>query len=159
MPLKEPPAAVAPTMAVERFKRWLKAARRAGEPCPQATALATASPSGRVVVRFMLLKGADQRGFVFYTDRRSQKGRDITQNASAALAFYWDKTGRQVRVEGVVKRVPKAEVDAYWSSRPVESTISASISRQSAPPYQPSRTASCGARAAPAPSGLQTAAP
>jgi len=133
MSVKVPLAAVSPTMPVERFKRWLGAARRAGEPCPQATALATASPNGRVVVRFMLLKGVDQRGFVFYTDRRSQKGRDITQNASAALAFYWDKIGRQVRVEGVVKRVPKAEVDAYWSSRPVESTISASISRQSAP--------------------------
>ena len=88
-----------------RFKRWFDAARRAGEPCPEAMALATADPGGGGAVRFVLLKEIDARGFVFYTDLRSRKGRDLLSNPRAALGFYWHKTGRQVRVEGKVERV------------------------------------------------------
>lgn len=116
-----------------RFKRWFKAAHRAGEPYPEAMALATSGPAGGVAVRFVLLKGIDARGFVFYTDLHSQKGRDFAGNSHAALGFYWHKTGRQVRIEGTVERVAEAEADAYWLTRPVESTISACVSRQSAP--------------------------
>ncbi len=123
----------APAAPVNRFKMWFKAARQAGEPCPEAMALATADPAGGGAVRFVLLKGVDARGFVFYTDLRSQKGQDLVRNSRAALGFYWHKTGRQVRVEGIVERVDEAEADAYWSTRPIKSTISASVSQQSAP--------------------------
>lgn len=125
--------AAAPVDPVDRFKRWFKAAHRAGEPCPEATALATAGPAGEVAVRFVLLKGIDTRGFVFYTDLRSRKGRDLVDNSCAALGFYWHQTGRQVRVEGTVEPLAEADADAYWATRPVQSTISASVSRQSAP--------------------------
>lgn len=124
-------AADGPAAPVNRFKRWLEAARRAGEPLPEATALATADPAGGVAVRFVLLKGIDARGFVFYTDLRSRKGRHLIRNPRAALGFYWHKTGRQVRMEGTVERVTDAEADAYWSTRPVKSAISASVSWQS----------------------------
>ena len=116
-----------------RFKRWFDAARRAGEPCPEAMALATADPGGGGAVRFVLLKEIDARGFVFYTDLRSRKGRDLLSNPRAALGFYWHKTGRQVRVEGKVERVDDVTADTYWSTRPIKSTISASVSRQSSP--------------------------
>jgi pyridoxamine 5'-phosphate oxidase len=100
---------------------------------PEATALATAARGGRVSVRFVLLKSADDGGFVFYTNALSRKGRDLAANPRAALVFWWDRIGKQVRVEGRVRRVSAAEADQYWRSRPRLSRLAGAISRQSAP--------------------------
>jgi pyridoxamine 5'-phosphate oxidase len=84
-------------------------------------------------VRFVLLKGIDARGIVFFTDTRSRKGRELRRNAHASLAFYWQPLGRQVRIEGRVEQVATADADRYWSSRPRPSQLAASASHQSAP--------------------------
>ncbi len=102
-------------------------------PLPEAVALATADRRGRPAVRYVLLKHVDERGFVFFTDGRSRKGRELAANPEAALACYWDALGRQVRVEGRVVIVAAAEADAYWATRPRESRLAASASQQSAP--------------------------
>jgi pyridoxamine 5'-phosphate oxidase len=83
-------------------------------------------------VRFVLLKHADARGLVFFTDGRSRKGRELGANPRAALALYWHTTGRQVRIEGAVEAVSAAEADAYWATRPRPSRLAASASHQSA---------------------------
>ncbi len=116
---------------IARFNKWFDQARRAKVPLPEAMAVATAGRDGRVSVRFILLKQADALGFVFYTNRRSPKGRDLSENPRAALAFYWDATGKQVRVEGAIEEVSAAEADAYWASRPRQSQLSGSVSKQS----------------------------
>jgi pyridoxamine 5'-phosphate oxidase len=118
---------------IRKFQRWLAEARQAGVPLPEAMALATADQRGRPSVRYVLLKGADARGFVFYTNRLSAKARDLRANRRAALAFYWDAPGRQVRCEGRVTEVAAAEADAYWASRPRGSQVASAASRQSAP--------------------------
>jgi pyridoxamine 5'-phosphate oxidase len=117
---------------IARLRRWLAAAGRAGAPAADAMALATTAADGRPAVRFVLLKGVDAGGLVFFTDARSPKGRDVGRRRRAALAFYWDATGRQVRVEGRVAPVSAAEADAYWATRPRASRLAASASRQSA---------------------------
>jgi pyridoxamine 5'-phosphate oxidase len=94
-------------------------------------ALATATPDGRPSVRMVLLKGADERGFTFYTGYTSRKGRELEANPRAALLFH--RPGIQVRVEGRVERVPAGESDAYWASRPAGSRRSAAASNQSQP--------------------------
>ena len=94
-------------------------------------ALATAA-RGRTSVRVVLLKGIDECGFVFFTDARSRKGRELRGNPHASLAIYWQTKGRQVRVEGRVEEVAPAEADAYWPSRPRQSQLAASASHQSA---------------------------
>ncbi len=96
-------------------------------------ALATATRDGRPSVRFILLKGVDPRGFVFFTDARSRKGGEVRANRRAAAVFYWHDTGKQVRVEGTIEEVSPAEADAYWETRPRESRLAASVSTQSAP--------------------------
>ena len=129
---------VAPTVdPLPRFRRWYAAAARAGIELPDAMALATADAAGRPSVRFVLLKAADERGFVFFTDARSRKGRDLAANPEAAFACYWDATGKQVRVEGTVRPVSSAEADAYWATRPRGSRLAASSSTQSAPMPSP----------------------
>ncbi len=115
------------------FHRWYAQARRARAPRYDAMALATADRRGGPSVRFVLLKQADARGFVFYTNARSRKGRELRRNPKASLAFYWDKTGRQVRVEGRVVKVSSEEADAYWAIRPRMSQLGAIVSQQSAP--------------------------
>jgi pyridoxamine 5'-phosphate oxidase len=94
-------------------------------------ALATASPDGRPSVRMVLLKGADEDGFRFFTNYESRKGRELEANPHAALLFH--REGVQVRVEGAVERLPSHESDAYWQSRPAPSRRSAAASRQSQP--------------------------
>lgn len=94
-------------------------------------ALATATPEGRPSVRMVLLKSADERGFTFFTGYTSRKGRELEANPRAALLFH--RPGIQVRVEGRVERVPTAESDAYWASRPPGSRRSAAASNQSEP--------------------------
>jgi len=97
----------------------------------EEVALATATPDGRPSVRMVLLKRADEDGFVFYSNYRSRKGRELEANPRAALLFH--RPGRQVRVEGAVERLPAGESDRYWETRPPASRRSAAASRQSEP--------------------------
>ena len=117
---------------IAKFIRWLNDARRVKIPNYEAMAVATAARDGRTSVRFVLLKGIDERGFVFFTDARSRKGRELRGNPRASLALYWQRKGRQVRVEGRVEEVTPAEADAYWSTRPRQSQLAACASYQSA---------------------------
>src|SRR5712692_5145952 len=117
---------------IAKFIRWLDDARRMRIPNYEAMALAAASRNGNTSVRFVLLKGIDQRGFVFFTDARSRKGRELRDSPHASLAFYWQPKGRQIRVEGIVEEVTPAEADAYWTTRPRQSRLAASASRQGA---------------------------
>jgi pyridoxamine 5'-phosphate oxidase len=115
------------------FDAWLHEAE-AGEPNdPNAVALATADAAGRPSVRMVLLKGHDQRGFVFYTNRESRKGDELANNAQAALLFHWKSLRRQVRIEGGVTQVSEAESDAYFASRSRASQLGAVASDQSCP--------------------------
>jgi len=118
---------------IAKFIRWLDDARALKIPNYEAMALATAEPDGRPSVRFVLLKGIDQRGFVFFTDSRSRKGRELGANPRASLAFYWQPNGRQVRVEGPIEEIAPSDADEYWSTRPRQSQLAASASYQSAP--------------------------
>ena len=93
--------------------------------------LATASASGEPAARIVLLKGADDAGFVFYTNYDSHKGRDLTENPRACLLLFWAELERQVRITGSVSRTSREESEAYFHSRPIESQIGATISRQS----------------------------
>jgi pyridoxamine 5'-phosphate oxidase len=114
---------------LRQFAAWFDDAAAAGVAMPEAMALATATPEGRPSVRMVLLKGFDERGFAFYTGYDSRKGRELAENPRAALLFHWP--GRQVRIEGRVERLPAADSDAYFASRPRASRLSAIASRQS----------------------------
>lgn len=119
---------------IARFRELQEKARRNGEPQQgTAMALATADEDGMPSVRMVLLKGADEDGFVFYTNYRSHKAREIEANARAALVFYWASLDAQVRVRGPVSRVSEEESDAYFASRPRQSQLGAWASRQSEP--------------------------
>jgi len=113
------------------FQRWLDDARRAGIQLAEAMTLATSTPDGKPSARLVLLKQADERGFVFYTNYNSMKARELDSNPQAALVFYWPQLERQVRIEGKVERVSAAESDAYFKTRPRESQIGALASPQS----------------------------
>jgi pyridoxamine 5'-phosphate oxidase len=113
------------------FKRWLDEARAAGIHLAEAMTLATATPRGKPSARLVLLKQADEDGFVFYTNYQSAKARELDANPQAALVFYWPQLERQVRVEGTVVRTSAAESDAYFKTRPRESQIGALASPQS----------------------------
>jgi pyridoxamine 5'-phosphate oxidase len=113
-----------------QFRRWFDDARQVVR-APEAMALATASANGAPSVRMVLLKGADERGLVFYTHYVSRKGRELEANPQAALLFYWDPLGRQVRVEGRVERVSSEESNAYFATRPAGARLGAVVSRQS----------------------------
>lgn len=114
----------------KQFSVWFEQVR-AVEADPTAMALATATREGRPSVRTVLLKGVDARGFVFYTNYHSRKGREIEQTGSASLLFLWRSVERQVRIEGRVEKVADAESDAYFATRPLESRWSVYASRQS----------------------------
>jgi len=113
------------------FADWYAAAGRAGIYLAEAAALGTASPDGAPAVRMVLLKGFDARGFRFYTNYESRKGRELEANPRAALTFHWAVLERQVRIEGSVTRLTEAESAAYFASRPRGSRIGAWASRQS----------------------------
>jgi pyridoxamine 5'-phosphate oxidase len=115
------------------FHDWFEEARAAGVDTPEAMTLATADAEGRPSARMLLLKGADERGFTFFTGYESRKGRELAENPRAALVFYWRPLGRQVRVEGTVRRLPPEESDAYWATRPPRSRAAAAASRQGEP--------------------------
>jgi len=116
---------------LRQFARWFEEAGEAGIRAPEAMAAATATRDGRPSVRMVLLKGFDERGFVFYTGYESRKGQELAKNPRAALLFYWDPRGRQVRIEGPVERADEAQSEAYFRSRPRGAQISASVSPQS----------------------------
>ncbi|CAO3419257.1 pyridoxamine 5'-phosphate oxidase [Azospirillum doebereinerae] len=116
-----------------QFTKWLDEAGRSEPNDPNAMALATADASGVPSVRMVLLKGIDDRGFVFYTNTESRKGEQLLANRNAALCFHWKTLRRSVRVEGAVEVVTDAEADAYFESRPRESRIGAWASQQSRP--------------------------
>ena len=116
---------------ITEFARWFDEAVKAEVQEPNAMTLATASPDGTPSARIVLLKGFDQRGFVFFTDHRSQKGTELGRNPRAALVFYWPELERQVRITGTTTTVEREESDAYFRSRPRGSRISAWVSHQS----------------------------
>ncbi len=117
---------------IRRFGRWFATATRKGDPQPEAMALATVNEAGLPSVRFVLLKHFGAGGFVFFTDSRSRKGRELHAIPHAAATFYWHRLGRQVRLEGRIERVEAGVAEAYWQVRPRASQLSASASRQSA---------------------------
>ena len=115
------------------FAAWLEDATRSEPVDPNAMTLATVDADGLPNARMVLLKGFDQRGFVFYTNLDSQKGRELARNPKAALIFYWKSLNRQVRLRGPVEPVSDTEADAYFSSRARLSQIGAWASKQSSP--------------------------
>lgn len=118
---------------VVQFKQWLDDATRAEEPEPTAMSLATADAQGNPSVRMVLLKHADEAGFVFYTNLGSPKSSDLSARPRASLCFYWGKLGRQVRLTGPTTPVTDAEADAYFATRPRLSQLGAWASKQSTP--------------------------
>jgi pyridoxamine 5'-phosphate oxidase len=123
-------AHVSPDPVVE-FDRWFTQAREAEVPEPNAMALATSTRDGVPSVRMVLLKGYDERGFVFFTDYRSRKGAELEGNPRAALAFYWGELERQVRIAGSVEKTTPKESAAYFQTRPLGSRLGAWVSHQS----------------------------
>lgn len=116
---------------LRQFAAWFAHAAAGGVRAPEAAALATATPDAVPSVRVVLVKVADADGFVFFSNYESRKGNELAANPRAALLFYWDPLGRQVRVEGPVQRTSAAQSAAYISSRPRGSQISALASPQS----------------------------
>jgi pyridoxamine 5'-phosphate oxidase len=116
---------------VVMFERWYAEAAEAGLHEPNAMAVASASPDGAPSVRFVLLKGVSSQGFVFYTNLESRKGHELLANPRCALLFPWHPLERQVRVEGHAAELTRAEVAAYFASRPRESQLGAWASHQS----------------------------
>lgn len=115
------------------FAAWFADAQAKEVNDPNGAAVATVDASGMPNVRMVLIKSADETGFVFYTNLESQKGRELTANPRAALLYHWKSLRRQVRVQGPVERVSDAEADAYFATRPRDSQIGAWASAQSRP--------------------------
>lgn len=115
-----------------QFQHWFDEAVRAELPTPNAMTLATVAADGTPGARIVLLKGADQRGFVFYTNYQSRKGRELAVNPHAVLVFHWIELEREVRIEGSVEKTGATESDEYFSSRPLGSRHAAIASPQSA---------------------------
>ena len=115
----------------QQFKKWFEEALAAKINEPNAMTLATVSKDGKPSARMVLLKGYDQRGFVFYTNYGSLKGQQLTENPTAALVFWWGELERQIRIEGQVEKVAATEADDYFQSRPHDSQLGAWVSNQS----------------------------
>ncbi|MGH2857512.1 MAG: pyridoxine/pyridoxamine 5'-phosphate oxidase, partial [Solirubrobacteraceae bacterium] len=116
---------------LRQFAAWFAAAEEAGVAQPEAAALGTVGADGAPSVRMVLVKGVDERGFRFFTNYASRKGRELSANPHAALAFYWQQLGRQVRITGLVARTAREESVAYAHSRSHGSQLSALASAQS----------------------------
>ncbi len=114
---------------IAALRDWLREAE--GAPLSEAMTLATATAAGRPSARMVLLRGLDERGLFFFTNRRSRKGAELSENPRAALVFHWPELGRQVRVEGHVEEVEPEVSATYWESRPRGSRIAAWVSPQS----------------------------
>ncbi len=118
---------------IAQFARWYEGVLETVKPLPHAVALSTATHAGHPSVRMVLLKGFDAHGFVFYTNYRSRKGRELARNARASLLFYWGGLERQVRVDGLIEKVSARESGEYFATRPRGSQLSAWASAQSEP--------------------------
>jgi len=118
---------------IAQFRDWFTAAEASGLLLPESVALATATADGSPSVRMVLLKGVDERGFRFFTNYGSRKASDLAANPRAALCFHWSVLERQVRVEGVAKRLPREESEAYFRTRERGSQVGAWASEQSRP--------------------------
>lgn len=116
---------------IKQFRHWFDDAIASGSRLPESMTLATATADGRPAARVVLLKDVDERGFVFYTNYRSAKAKELDENPRAALVFYWVGLDRQVRVEGAVERVSSQESDEYFKTRPRDSQLGALASPQS----------------------------
>ncbi|WP_026898133.1 pyridoxamine 5'-phosphate oxidase [Daejeonella oryzae] len=116
---------------INQFTKWFKEALNANLYEPNAMTLATTSTDRKPSARIVLLKGADDKGFVFYSNYLSAKGKEIARNPVVALVFYWPELERQVRIEGTVEKLSKEESDRYFHSRPKGSQIAAVVSPQS----------------------------
>lgn len=116
---------------IEQFRAWFAAALTAEVRDVNAMSLATATPDGKPAVRIVLLKAVDERGFCFFTNYDSEKGRHLEANPNAALVFYWVQLERQVRINGPVERTSREDSAAYFHSRPVGSRLGAWVSKQS----------------------------
>jgi pyridoxamine 5'-phosphate oxidase len=114
-----------------QFQKWFEEAVRSEQPDPEAMTLSTATPDGRVAARVVLLKGWDERGFVFFTNYESHKSREIINNPRVALTLYWHSLHRQVRIEGVAEKASPEESEEYFQTRPRGSQIGAWASPQS----------------------------
>ncbi len=116
---------------IEQFRLWFEQARQGNGRTPNAMTLATSSKAGIPSARTVLLKGFDKNGFVFFTNYQSNKARDLDENPTAALVFYWDTLARTVRITGPVIKVSREETDAYFKTRPRDSQLGAWASDQS----------------------------
>ncbi len=116
---------------IKQFRLWFDEALAAGLLEPNAMTLATVDKQGRPSARMVLLKDIDERGFVFFSNYQSRKAQDMADNPQVALVFYWYELERQVRIEGVASKIPAAESEAYFKSRPRESQLGAWVSQQS----------------------------
>ena len=114
-----------------QFEKWFEMVLKMDFVEPSAMILATADNKARPSVRVVLLKGISNKGITFFTNYKSRKGMELLQNSSAALLFYWRELERQVRIEGKIKKISRAESQKYFDSRPVESRIAAWASEQS----------------------------
>jgi pyridoxamine 5'-phosphate oxidase len=116
---------------IRLFQRWVEDALRAGLPLPNAMTLATVTPAGAPSARIVLLKGVERGQFLFYTNYLSRKGRELESRGAACLVFLWSELERQVRIDGMVRKVDAAESDAYYATRPLGARLSAWASAQS----------------------------
>lgn len=121
------------TSPFAQFGAWMAEAVTTEVNDPNAVVVATVSPGGRPSLRTLLLKGVDERGFVFYTNKQSRKGQELAANPNVALLFYWKSRHRQIRIEGTVEHVTDAEADAYFATRARVSRLGAWASQQSRP--------------------------
>ncbi|WP_160000196.1 pyridoxamine 5'-phosphate oxidase [Roseomonas sp. 18066] len=126
-------APIAATDPYALFRAWMAEAEASEANDPNAMSLATSTPEGFPSVRIVLLKGLDERGFVFFTNKQSRKGDELLANPRAALVFHWKSRRRQVRIEGSIEEVAEAESDAYYATRPRLSRLGAWASQQSRP--------------------------
>ena len=116
---------------IQQFQKWFQQALDAQLVEPTAMTLATADPKGRPSARIVLLKGLDERGFIFFTNYESRKGRELAENPNAALVFHWGELERQVRVRGTAGRISREEAGKYFTSRPRGHQLGAWVSTQS----------------------------
>ena len=115
----------------KQFDKWFQEVMNSGFLEPNAMTIATADKNGKPSARVVLLKGVDERGFIFYTNYKSKKGKELEENPFASLLFYWDKLERQIRIEGRIEKVTNEESDTYFQTRPYKSRIGAWASKQS----------------------------
>ncbi len=133
LPLNPTPSDRSSEKPTDVFAKWFEEINKSGINEPSSVFLATATKCGVPSCRVVLLKSFDEKGFVFYTNANSRKGRDIKENPAAALCFYWPGTGKQVRIEGGVEKVSDSEADIYFATRSLKSKIGAWASKQSDP--------------------------